>query len=57
MQAKNSSSKTALVFRDGRTDFQSQAYRDRIKQVMTDVRSLQEKTIIDRDRLKARARF
>lgn len=57
MQAKNSSSKTALVFRDGRTDFKSQAYHDRITQVMTDVRSLQEKTIIDRDRLKSRARF
>ena len=57
MQTKNSSQKTALVFRDARPDFQSQAYHDRIKQMMTDVRSLQEKTVIDRDRLKARARF
>jgi hypothetical protein len=57
MQTKNSSPKSAPVFRDARTDFKSPAYHDRIKQVMTDVRSLQEKTIIDRDRLKSRARF
>jgi hypothetical protein len=57
MQTKNSPPKSAPVFRDARTDFKSPAYHDRIKQVMTDVRSLQEKTIIDRDRLKSRARF
>jgi hypothetical protein len=46
-----------IEFHGSRARFQSPAHENRVKQVMRQADSLAEKAVVDRDRLKVRARL
>lgn len=50
-------SATIIEFRGDRARFQSPAHQERLEQVLRQADSLAEKAVVDRDRLKVRARL